>query len=262
MADAGRANYPSLAGCRVAITGAGAGIGRAMALAFAGQGARLALNDLHPEQLAAVEAEVRELGAEVVTEAGSIVDDEIREAVFAAADTAFGGVDILVNNAGISMNVPTLELAREDWQTCLDINLTVPFLCAQRVVPGMRERGRGIILNLASMYGVIAAPDRLAYCATKSGLAMMTKVMAIEWADLGVRANAIAPGYVRTDLVERLVSAGRMDIDALSRRTPLGRLANAGEIADLALFLASDASAYITGQVVGVDGGWTAYGYV
>lgn len=257
-----RAVYADLAGRRVAITGAGAGIGRAMALAFAGQGARLVLNDLDASALGSVEAEVRELGAEVVSTSGSIVDNRPRDAFFTAAGDAFGGVDVLVNNAGISMNVPTLELKRDDWERCLDINLTVPFLCAQAVVPAMSAARRGVILNLASMYGVVAAPERLAYCATKSALAMMTKVMAIEWAERGIRANALAPGYVRTDLVERLVTAGRMDADELIARTPLNRLATPDEIADLALFLASDASAYITGQVVGVDGGWTAYGYV
>jgi len=120
----------------------------------------------------------------------------------------------------------------------------------------------GVILNISSIYGVVAAPNRLAYCATKSAVAMIAKELAIEWAEHGIRVNALAPGYARTALVEQLVEAQRIDDRALAKRTPLGRLATAEEIADLAVFLASDKARYITGQVVGIDGGWTAYGYI
>lgn len=126
----------------------------------------------------------------------------------------------------------------------------------------MVPQGSGVILNISSIYGVVAAPNRLAYCATKSAVAMMTKGLAIEWGEHGIRVNALAPGYVKTALVEQLVEAHRIDDRALAKRTPLGRLATTEEIADLAVFLASDKARYITGQVVGVDGGWTAYGYI
>ncbi|MEU6018873.1 SDR family oxidoreductase [Streptomyces sp. NPDC047515] len=125
----------------------------------------------------------------------------------------------------------------------------------------MREGDGGVILTTSSMYGVTAGPERAAYCATKAAVAALTKVLAVEWAPFGIRVNALAPGYVETDLVTRLSAAGRLDTEALLRRTPRGRLGRPEDIAHLALFLASGVSANITGQVVVSDGGWTADGY-
>ena len=116
--------------------------------------------------------------------------------------------------------------------------------------------------NVASMYGVVAAPERLGYCVSKSGTVMMTKALAIEWAQLGIRVNAIAPGYVRTPFVEELVEQGRLDLAKLEKRTPMGRLITPEEVADAACFLISDSARAITGQIIGIDGGWTAYGYL
>ena len=126
----------------------------------------------------------------------------------------------------------------------------------------MIRAGRGVILNISSAYGIVAAPNRVAYCATKAAVAMMSKVLAIEWAEKGLRVNALAPGYVETNLVMDLVKQGKIDLQALARRTPQGRIAIPEEIARVAVFLASNASSHITGQVIAVDGGWTAYGYV
>ncbi|QPC42461.1 SDR family oxidoreductase [Kaustia mangrovi] len=251
--------YPDLEGQRVLVTGGASGLGLAMAKAFAGQGCRVALLDLDREGLdRALEA----LPSDALGHCGSVADEADVGRTFEAMDEAFGGVDVAINNAGIAMNVPTLELTAKAWQKALDVNLTGVFHCSQAAARRMIANGSGVIVNLASMYGVVAAPERLAYCATKSGVAMMTKALAIEWADKGIRVNAVAPGYVRTALVEELVEADRLDETALNRRTPLGRLGTVEEVADLAVFLASDKARYITGQVVGVDGGWTAYGYV
>lgn len=254
--------YPDLEGLRVLITGAAAGLGLGMARAFAAQGCRVGLNDLDGVKLEAALAAVQGTGTEALALPGSVAEAEAVGALFAVLDEQWGGLDILVNNAGIAMNVPTLELSLEEWQRTLDVNLTGVFLCARAAAERMVPQGRGCILNLASMYGVVAAPERLAYCTTKSGVAMMSKVLAIEWARHGLRVNALAPGYIRTDLVGRLVDAGRISEDELARRTPQGRLGSVEEVADLAVFLASDQARYITGQVVGIDGGWTAYGYV
>lgn len=250
--------YPDLIQKRVLITGGAAGIGYAIAEAFAKQGCRIALFDVDEAGLERALNSLR--GA--VGKHGSVTDPDAVNAAFALMDEAFGGVDIVVNNAGISMNKPTLELSLQEWQKALDINLTGVFLCCQAAARRMVPQRSGVILNISSIYGVVAAPNRLAYCATKSAVAMMAKELAIEWAEHGIRVNALAPGYARTALVEQLVEAQRIDDRALAKRTPLGRLATAEEIADLAVFLASDKARYITGQVVGIDGGWTAYGYI
>ena len=251
--------YPDLEGRRVLITGGAAGLGLAIAEAFVRQGCRLALLDVDEDKLGRA---IGSMPDGTVGHCGSEADAGAVAAAFARMDDAFGGGDIVVNNAGISMNVPTLELSLQDWQKALDINMTGVFLCCQAAGRRMVPQRSGVIINLSSMYGVVAAPERLAYCATKSAVAMMTKELAIEWAVHGLRVNALAPGYVKTALVEQLVEAHRLDERALSARTPLGRLGTVDEIADLAVFLASDQARYITGQVVGIDGGWTAYGYI
>jgi NAD(P)-dependent dehydrogenase (short-subunit alcohol dehydrogenase family) len=144
----------------------------------------------------------------------------------------------------------------------LDINLTGVFLCTQEAARKMIRAGGGVIVNIASIYGLVAAPNRAGYCATKAAVAMLTKVLAIEGAQEGLRVDAIAPGYVRTGLMMDLVEQKKIDLESLQERIPQGRLATPEEIAQVCIFLASDISSHITGQVIGVDGGWTAYGYI
>jgi NAD(P)-dependent dehydrogenase (short-subunit alcohol dehydrogenase family) len=158
------------------------------------------------------------------------------------------------------MNRPTLELTYRDWQRALDVNLTGAFLCTQAAARRMVPRGKGCILNVASMYGLVAAANRAAYCATKAAVVNLTRSRAVEWGPHGVRVNALAPGYVRTELVEQLVGEGRLDVAAIERRTPAHRMGTPGEIAELALFLASDGASFIQGQALVADGGWTAQG--
>lgn len=256
--------YADLAGKVVFITGAGSGIGLSMAEAFAANGARLALFDINAEALATAQQtlEARHAGVELLAIAGSIADELAVEEAVAQTEKRFGHIDVLLNNAGIAMNKPTLELSPADWRRAIDINLNGVFYCAQAVGRRMVARGSGVILNTASMYGLAAAPERAAYCGSKAAVVMLTKVLAIEWAKSNVRVNAIAPGYVETALVGQLVRDGRMDIDALTARTPSGRLAQPEEIAAIALFLASGTASFINGQAIVADGGWTAYGYL
>jgi NAD(P)-dependent dehydrogenase (short-subunit alcohol dehydrogenase family) len=262
--SARQTRFPDLAGKVVFITGGGSGIGLSMAEAFALNGARLALLDINPAALAAARQQLlaSHPQLEIDTCTASITDDVAVEAAVAQAEARFGRIDVLLNNAGISMNRPTMELPAADWRRAIDINLNGVFYCAQSVGRRMVRQGAGVILNTASMYGVVAAPERAAYCASKAAVVMLTKVMAIEWARAGVRVNALAPGYIQTPLVDELVRDGRMDLEALTRRTPSGRLGQPHEIATLALFLASDGAAFINGQAIVADGGWSSYSYI
>ena len=167
-----------------------------------------------------------------------------------------------MNNAGIIGNAPSIELEEATWRRVIDVNLTGVFLVAQAAARIMIPQGGGSIVNTTSMYGVAAAPGRASYCASKAGVVGLTKVLAIEWAASAVRVNAIGPGYVRTALTEQAEAEGKLDFNALVRRVPVGQLATPAEIADIALFLASDAAAYITGQTLVADGGWTSYSYL
>jgi NAD(P)-dependent dehydrogenase (short-subunit alcohol dehydrogenase family) len=246
----------------VLITGAASGLGLAMAERFAAEHYSVVGLDLDGAAVhQAMERLAAASGVRTLALAASVADEQAVEDAFSKAWAEAGPIHVVINNAGLSCNKPSLDLSLAEWQRAMDVNLTGVFLCARAAGRRMQDHG-GAIINMSSMYGVVAAPDRAAYCATKSGVAMLTRVLAIEWAAMGIRVNAIAPGYVRTQLLEDLIGQGRVDADALARRTPLGRLGTPAEIADMALFLASGNASFVTGQVVGVDGGWSAYGYI
>ncbi len=247
---------------RALVTGAGNGIGRAISLALADAGMRVLLVDIDQAAAEAVAQEIAAKGGEALAVGASVADPVQVASAMAAIDNAWGGIDLLVNNAGVTANRPSLELSEADWRRTMGINLDGVFFFAQQAGRRMVAQGGGCIVNVVSIYSQVAAPNRLAYCASKAGVAHMTRALAIEWAAHGIRVNAVAPGYVDTPGTAELVEQGRLDLTSLQRRTPLGRLAKPEDIANAIVYLASPEASYITGQILGVDGGWTAYGYI
>lgn len=251
-----------LCGQTVVITGGARGIGLACAQAFAGEGARIALIDIDQRALDAACATLHATGARALPVHASVIEPDAVADAFAAIDAEYGRIDVLINNAGVSANKPTLEVTPDEWRRAVDINLNGVFFCAQAAGRRMVAAGAGSIVNVSSMYGVVAAPDRAAYCATKGGVVMLTESLAVEWGPHNVRVNALAPGYIDTTLLRDLQTRGRLSIDRLVARTPLRRLGTAEEIAAMAVFLGGPQSAFMTGHTLVADGGWSRYAYL
>ena len=247
------------------ITGAADGIGWATAQRLAADGLRVALLDLRSD---AAQARATELG-EVHLGLGCDVTDEASvDAAVAAVVARWGRIDVLVNNAGIGdQSGPTIAQNLDAFDRVLAVHLRGAFLMSRAVGRQMlmqaapiAGRSRGAIVNLGSIASSTGLPARNAYSAAKAGIVGMTRAMASEWARAGIRVNAVAPGYVRTALVAELERKGAIDAAAIRRRTPLGRMAEPGEIAEVISFLASERASYVTGALIPVDGGWTAFG--
>jgi NAD(P)-dependent dehydrogenase (short-subunit alcohol dehydrogenase family) len=238
---------------RVAIvTGAGGGIGQAVALGLAADGWDLALVGRSRESLTATRDQ---LTGRAVVLAADVRDPEKIAAAVAEAEQRLGPLDALVNNAGVQRLSPALEVTEDDWDDVLNTNLKGAFFCAQAAGRAMVRRGRGVIVNVASAAALIAVADRAAYAASKAGLVMLTRVLALEWAPHNVRVNAIAPTFVDTDLGRQtLAEPGRRE--QIVGRIPLGRIASLDDVVAAVRFLIDPAaSGFITGQVLAIDGG-------
>jgi len=245
----------SLAGQVALVTGGNSGLGRAMAAAFRNAGAKVAIGARRSEQNAAV---VAELGGEAAAFDLDVSDEASVAAAIAGAVERFGRLDILVNNAGIVRRESVLTLERRQWDEVIAINLTGAFLCTKHAAQHMAAQKRGKIINIASIYG-LTAPSKgrqLSYTVSKHGLVGLTKANAVELAPLGIRVNAIAPGYYFTEISEEL--RGSKFEEAVKRRTPMGRWGEPDDLVGAAVFLASPASDFITGVVLNVDGGYFA----
>ena len=245
------------------VTGASRGIGRSIALALAREGAAVALNcSVSLAAARGVAKEIRGLGRQTMVVQADVASKTEVETMVKKVIDEFGKIDILVNNAGMSVIGASGDLEEKRWRRGLDVMLTGVFFCSQAVGREMIKRGGGKIINIASVNGIVAFPERVCYSCAKAGVIQLTKVLGCEWARYNINVNAIAPGYVKTSLVEELAEKGTLDMGELATRTPLGRLAEPEEIAAAVIFLASEESKYIEGQTIVIDGGWTAYGYL
>ncbi len=251
-----------LSGRVALVTGAGRGIGRGIALGYAREGADLVLVSRTTTELEEVAAEIRGIGREVLIAPADVRNPESVQQTIHATIEQFGRVDVLVNAAGIPMVAPSTELAFEDWQRAIDINLTGTFLYCQAAGRIMIEQGRGAIINIGSLHSFLGIGQRAAYAASKGGVLQLTRSLAMEWAPLGVRVNVISPGWIRTPLQDMLVAAGKLDRAPLIARTPARRIGEVSDIVGPAIFLASDEAAFIIGEQLIVDGGWGVYGFL
>jgi NAD(P)-dependent dehydrogenase (short-subunit alcohol dehydrogenase family) len=240
------------------VTGAGRGIGEAITHRFADEGATVAVLDLDLDAARGVAAV-----ANGSAHRCDVSDRASVEAAVAEVLEAHGRIDVLVNNAGVALAGPSESFSDADWDASIGIMQTGVFLCSQVVGLHMLERETGTIVNISSINAWEAFPMRLAYCAAKSAVVAMTEVLAIEWADRGIRVNAVAPGVTRTALVQKGIDEGVVDVVRYQARTPMHRFGEPDEIARAVLWLANDEdSSFVTGTTLTVDGGWTAQGWI
>jgi NAD(P)-dependent dehydrogenase (short-subunit alcohol dehydrogenase family) len=243
------------------VTGASRGIGKSIAVELAEAGARVACFATRAENAAETVAEIQSKGGEAVAVGCRVeIGAEVTRA-FAQLETELGAVDILVNNAGVTHPQLTLDMTEENWDLHMNVNAKSIFLCSQAAARQMKAHGTGCIINIGSILGRNAFPATLGYCASKAAVDHMTRVMAIEWARYGIRVNCIAPGYIRTDLIDRLAEEGKLAVKDLEKRTPQRRLGSGADIAKAVRYVASDDAGFMTGEVMVIDGGWTAFGY-
>lgn len=237
------------------ITGASRGLGFAMAQGFAKQGASVILNGRNAEALEKSAAQLRAAGGAVHTSVFDVTDSGAIKTAIGKIEAEIGAIDILVNNAGIQHRQLISELEEEDWQRVIDTNLTGPLLVARAVSPAMVQQQSGKIINICSLANEIGRPSIAPYMAAKGGLKMLTKSMAAEWAKDNVQVNGIGPGFFKTELNTPLVEDEAFN-SWVCGRTPAGRWGDPSELAGAAIFLASEASNYISGQIIYVDGGF------
>jgi len=236
------------------VTGAARGLGHAVALGLARAGATVVFNGRDATALArAIEPAERE-GWRADIAVFDVADEDAVATGIAAIEAKHGALDVLVNNAGIQRRHPIGAFPKADWDAIVATNLTAPFLCARAAIPGMAKRRRGSIINIASLASELGRPNIVPYAAAKGGVRQLTRGLAVECAPMGIRVNAIAPGYFATEMNRALLDNEEF-VAWVNSRTPMRRWGDPAELAGIAVFLASDAASYLTGQTIFVDGG-------
>jgi NAD(P)-dependent dehydrogenase (short-subunit alcohol dehydrogenase family) len=246
-----------LEGRTALVTGAGRGMGEAIARHLAGQGAVVAVTDI---DVAAAQGVAASIGGRSIGVSMDVRSWESVRTATAEIEAVIGPVDALVNNAGISRVARSEELPPEWWDEVIDVNLSGTWRCAQVIGSRMVDRGRGAIVNIGSAYSEIGSPGRVAYAATKTGVIGLARVLGTEWVARGVRVNAVQPGYIDTPMMQVTLQGGTVAAGELVGRIPAGRLGQADEVAATVAFLLSDEASYITAATLRIDGGHLAYG--
>ena len=245
-----------LSGKNALITGAARGIGLAFAKAYVAEGARVAIADIDIE---AARAAAAGIGEGAIAVQMDVADPDSIDSAVASTIAAFGQIDILINNAAIFSAAPITEISRQDYSRVFDINVWGVLSSMKHEIPEMIKGGGGAIINTSSIAGHIGMPGAAVYIASKHAVEGLTKTAALEYAQQGIRVNAVAPGGIATDMIDRFAGPEGSEMrDGLAQMHPLGRLGTADEIAGAVLFLASDAAAFITGESLKVDGGFVA----
>ena len=234
------------------VTGASRGIGRSIALALAAQGAKVVASARNAEALDNLVAEIEGLGGEATAVAGDVAVAADAARLIEQAVAAYGQLDILVNNAGITRDGLLLRMKDEDWDAVIDTNLKGAFLCIRAAAKVMSKQRSGRIINISSVVGEMGNAGQANYCSSKAGLLGLTKSVARELARRNITVNAITPGFIVTDMTDGMTDKAR---ESMTEQIPLGRLGEADDVANAVIFLASDQSSYVTGQVLGVNGG-------
>ena len=251
------ADFIDLAGRVAIVTGGAQGIGQAVAELLARAGAAVGVIDRNGELAEAVAREIEASGGKAAGFAGDVANELEVAAVWENVATRFGGLDILVSAAGvISPNVPADQAEMSDFERVIAVNLKGVLLAAKHAHPYMKKAGGGSIVNLSSQAALLSLPNQAIYTASKGGVTALTRSLAIDWASSNIRVNAIAPTFIRTPMAEPMLADPAV-LRAAQRRIPLGRVGVPADIANVALFLASDLASLMTGQTLAVDGGWS-----
>jgi len=247
---------PTIAGKTALVTGGASGIGKAIALLYAQEGANVLVSDIDVEQGQTVAEQISSMGVKGHFVRADVGDPAQCEQLVTEATTQFGRLDIACNNAGIGGELnTTADYSLEGWQKIININLNSVFYCMKYELQAMQQQGNGVIVNMASILGAVGTPNSPGYVAAKHAVIGLTQTAALEYAPQGIRINAVGPGYIETPLLSALPDDQKQMLVALH---PLGRLGRAGEVAELVLWLSSDKASFVTGSYYPVDGGYLA----